>query len=155
MRKKRPVHSALKISKIENLRSKVPTAFLSTEPYEFIRLIRERLGMTQAQLGKRCGLSQQYVAAIESGKKDIRISTLSKILRALECALVTLPVPRAAFEKMVWKKAMETAKKSLKSVLGNMALEDQLPKALDQRVILEREIARLSEKPSSEIWDEE
>ena len=48
---------------------------------------RHRVGMTQAQLAKACGLTQSVVARIESKRARPQIDTLYKILAALGCTL--------------------------------------------------------------------
>jgi predicted transcriptional regulator len=45
-----------------------------------------KLGLTQAQLAELAGVTQAYIAKIEAGAADPRISTLEKILKALERA---------------------------------------------------------------------
>lgn len=49
-----------------------------------IRAMRKKAGLTQAQLAKKAGVSQALIARIEAGSIDPRISTLRKILAALE-----------------------------------------------------------------------
>ena len=48
-----------------------------------IRAMRKKAGLTQAQLAKKAGVSQALIARIEAGSIDPRISTLRKILAAL------------------------------------------------------------------------
>lgn len=49
-----------------------------------IRRMRKRLGLTQTDLAKRANVSQSLIARIESGSVDPRLSTLRRILEALE-----------------------------------------------------------------------
>ncbi|MEM2874978.1 MAG: CBS domain-containing protein [Candidatus Hadarchaeales archaeon] len=49
-----------------------------------IKAIRIRLKLTQAELAKRAGVTQAYIAKIEAGEADPRISTMERISRALE-----------------------------------------------------------------------
>lgn len=44
---------------------------------------RKERNMSQLELGKLCGVKQPYIARIEKGKADIQISTLIKLLLAL------------------------------------------------------------------------
>lgn len=53
-----------------------------------IRALRAKLGLTQAQLAELAGVTQAYIAKIEAGTTDPRVSTLEKILTALERARV-------------------------------------------------------------------
>ncbi len=51
-----------------------------------IKTMRTRLGLTQAQLAELTGVTQAYIAKIEAGAADPRVSTLEKISNALERA---------------------------------------------------------------------
>lgn len=51
-----------------------------------IRNLRIKLGLTQAQLAELAGVTQAYIAKIEAGIADPKVSTLEKILTALEGA---------------------------------------------------------------------
>jgi len=44
---------------------------------------RERLGLTQAELAEKAGVSQPMIARIESGSVDPRVSTFGRIVEAL------------------------------------------------------------------------
>jgi predicted transcriptional regulator len=46
--------------------------------------MRKRLGLTQTELAQRANVSQSLIARIESGSVDPRLSTLRRILEALE-----------------------------------------------------------------------
>jgi predicted transcriptional regulator len=49
-----------------------------------LKRIRKRLGITQGDLAQRAGISQAYVAKLESGQADPKLSTFQKILDCLE-----------------------------------------------------------------------
>ncbi|RLE74581.1 MAG: hypothetical protein DRJ44_07250, partial [Thermoprotei archaeon] len=49
-----------------------------------LRELRKRAGLTQKELARRAGVSQSLIARIESGSVDPRLSTLRRILQALE-----------------------------------------------------------------------
>ncbi len=51
-----------------------------------IKVMRTRLGLTQAQLAELAGVTQAYIAKIEAKAADPRVSTLEKISKALERA---------------------------------------------------------------------
>ncbi len=48
-----------------------------------IRRIRKELGITQEELARRAGVTQAYIAKLEAGKVDPRLSTFNRILQAL------------------------------------------------------------------------
>ncbi len=49
-----------------------------------IKAMRNRLGFSQSKLANLAGVTQAYIAKIESGKADPRFSTLERISKALE-----------------------------------------------------------------------
>ena len=49
-----------------------------------IRAVRTRLGFSQSKLASLAGVTQAYIAKIESGKADPKFSTLERISKALE-----------------------------------------------------------------------
>jgi transcriptional regulator with XRE-family HTH domain len=55
---------------------------------------RHKKGWSQAELGRRVGLPQMHISAIETGKVTPRFDTLLEVARALDQDL--LLVPRAA-----------------------------------------------------------
>ena len=52
-----------------------------------IRGRRRRLGLTQAALAARAGLSREYVARLETTQQDPSLSTLAKLARALKVTI--------------------------------------------------------------------
>lgn len=66
---------------------------------EFARLVaklRQKLGLTQAELGTKIGAPQSYVARFESGMHDIRLSRFLELIRVLGFDVVVLPKDVAA-----------------------------------------------------------
>lgn len=51
---------------------------------DLVRARREALGLSQAQLGERCGISGPQVSRIESGVRGLSLETLAKLARELE-----------------------------------------------------------------------
>jgi len=62
------------------------------EPYEQIarRLVAFRLenGLSQAELARRCGVSQPAIARLERGEHEPRLATLRRVAHALDADLV-------------------------------------------------------------------
>jgi predicted DNA-binding mobile mystery protein A len=143
------------IDKRLNLLPKIDV--LVRPPRGWIKAIREALGMTTAQMGKRIGVSQPRVVAIEKAEKtgSITIDTLERAARALDCQLVYTLVPRKPLEEMIIERATRLAKRRLNSTGHSMSLEAQDLAASDYQAQLEQLIQRLMSKAGSEIWDEE
>jgi len=52
------------------------------DPASFLRVARERSGLTQRVLAERAGTSQSVVARIEGGQSSPRVSTLNRLVEA-------------------------------------------------------------------------
>lgn len=52
-----------------------------------IKELRNKLGISQEELGFRSGVHRTYIASLEVGKRNISIATLEKIVKALEVSL--------------------------------------------------------------------
>lgn len=52
---------------------------------EQIRNHRKKIGLSQKELGKKLGVSQQHIAQYENGKRIPKLETLIKISEALDC----------------------------------------------------------------------
>ncbi len=120
-----------------------------------IYLVRHRLGMTQAQLAKRCGLPQSHIAKIEKGKVDIQIGTLRRIFKALSCGLVVAPRPEKDLDEVIGEQARKAALKRVRRVAGTMAMEKQRPEDDVLEEMVRSETEKLLQERRSEIWEAE
>ena len=82
--KRLPVSSQFLVDQIVSYGQNVPQAVESLPAHALIRMLRKALRMTQAQLAARAKLTQSYLAVIESGRTDLKLSTLRKIISALQ-----------------------------------------------------------------------
>lgn len=123
----------------------------------WIRAIREALGMTTAQLGKRLGIRQASVVGLEKSEasKSITLETLERAAHALDCRLVYALVPRKPLAELVYERAHALAKRRLRSVSHSMALEDQAVDEEDEKAHLERLVQELMIKRGSALWEDE
>ncbi len=126
-------------------------------PRGWIKAIREALGMTTAQLGKRLGVSQPRAVKIENAetKGSITLESLERAANALDCRLVYALVPKIPLDELVVERAERLAKKRLKSTSHSMALEAQGVDAEDEEEQLKRMIQSLIDKAGSELWEED
>jgi len=126
-------------------------------PRGWIKAIREALGMTTAQLGKRLGVSQPRAVKIENAetKGSITLDSLERAAHALDCRLVYALVPRKPLDELVAERAERLAKKRLKSTSHSMALEAQSVATEDEQEQLKLMIRSLLDKAGSELWEED
>jgi len=122
----------------------------------WIRAIREALGMTTAQLGKRLGIRQASVVGLEKAEasKSITLETLERAAHALDCRLVYALVPCKPLAELVYERARALAKRRLRSVSHSMALEDQAVDEEDEKAHLERLVQELMSKRGSALWED-
>ncbi|MDR1418732.1 MAG: mobile mystery protein A [Endomicrobium sp.] len=118
----------------------------------WIRTIREALGMTTSQLAKRLKISQARIVHIEKNENNLKISTLNKIAKALNCAFVYYIIPNDNIKNIVSRQAHIKASNIIGNVNKNMSLENQLS---DSKEILEDLTKDLLNKNISRIWDED
>ena len=104
-----------------------PTETFLVPPKGWIRAIRDALGMTAEQLGRRIGIRQQSVIDIEASEArgTIQLKTLRRAAEALDCQLVYALVPRDTLAGRVDRRAVELAERQLGFVEHSMRLEDQ------------------------------
>ncbi len=126
-------------------------------PRGWLKAIREALGMTTAQLGRRMGVAQSRAVAIEQAeiKGSTTLNTLEKAAHALDCRLVYSLVPRTSLENLVEERALLVAKKRLKSTSHSMALEAQDVDTNDEYEQLKKLTRRLIEQAGSRLWEDE
>ena len=144
-----------KLDKRLNLLKNV--GLMARPPRGWIKAIREALGMTTAQLAKRLGVSQPRVLAIEKAEVSgsIKMESVERAARALDCRLVYALVPRKPLESLVEDRARELAKKRLRATSHSMALEDQRVDETDEQEHLERLVQKLLNQPGSALWEGE
>lgn len=107
-------------------------------PGDWIRILRNRLRMTQTELAKRAHITQANLAAIESGRVDPKVGTLRRIYQGLWCDLNVEPRLEKPLEELLRGRARTVALKHLKHTMGTMALEDQAPDKEIFRRLLEK-----------------
>ncbi|MEQ8693158.1 MAG: mobile mystery protein A [Pseudomonadales bacterium] len=130
---------------------------LAQPPRGWIRAIREALGMTTQQLGNRLGVSQPRITHMEQAETSgsIKLETLQRAANALECELVYAFVPRQSLQEMMRSRATKQAQSILDATAHSMTLEDQLPDAETQEILLQELIAELTDRAGSSLWDDE
>jgi predicted DNA-binding mobile mystery protein A len=93
----------------------------------WIRAIRGALGMSQAVLAERLGVSGAAVNQLERAELHggITVGKLSEVARALDCTLVYALVPSSTLEQTVSTQAKSVAEQILGYASRTMALEAQ------------------------------
>ena len=146
-------------SEFKNLRLKQLDRAL--EPYRAARevprplkgwicTIRQALGISSGELGRRLGTSRQLPLQLEKGEAEDRITlkSLRAAANALDCDLAYALVPRAgSMQELIENRARAEAKNRVLGVEHSMALENQAVGKIDDAV--ETETRRLVRKRTS------
>jgi predicted DNA-binding mobile mystery protein A len=106
-------------------------------PKGWIRAIRDAIGMTGAQLGRRLGMTAQGVVSLERSEASgtIQLNTLRRAAEAMDCVLIYALVPKTSLTEMVDYRARDLALRALRRVSHSMALEDQqVDRDLEKRI---------------------
>ncbi|MCG3205536.1 MAG: hypothetical protein KCHDKBKB_02258 [Elusimicrobia bacterium] len=156
--KKRYVNSPLDEMAL-NAISKAAGSYSGQEPdipfHAWIRILREALRMTQRELAQRAKISQAHLTAIETGKIDPQLSTVSKIFAALTAKTIIKPQLQKPISEILKARAGVIALKRLKRGMGTMALEDQAPDSDVFRHLLDKERDEILNDARVHLWREE
>ena len=99
-----------------------------------LKRMRKRLGITQEELAQRAGVTQAYIAKLESGQADPKLSTFQRIL---ECLETLEKETKRAGDVMVSPIISIDANDSVENAISVMKKEDisQLPVTRRGRVV--------------------
>jgi predicted DNA-binding mobile mystery protein A len=103
----------------------------------WIAAVREALGLSLAEIGRRLRVPRQNVQTFERAEANDRITlaTLRKVAEAMGCDLIYGFVPKAgSFEQLAERAARESATRDVQRVVHTMALEDQKPENTSQLI---------------------
>lgn len=137
---------------LSSLRTELGSQYATPSYAEWIRILRNYLRMTQAELAERCHISQPHLAGIESGRTDPQIGTLNKIFQGLSCDLDIVPRPHKPLEEILRGRARSLALKRLKQAMGTMSLENQAPGKEAFRLLLEKRTDEILNDPRERLW---
>ena len=121
----------------------------------WIKAVREALGMTTAQLGKRLGVSQQRAAMVEKAEADgsITLRSLEQAAQTLGCRVIYVLYPEEPLTQTLRARAEAVAEQQMRAVEQTMRLEEQ--SVADSGLRLETR-AKLMEqllKRPARLWD--
>ena len=118
-----------------------------------IKMIRVQLGMSQKVLSRRAGLPQSTISRIEKKERGVNLSTLNKVLGALCCELLIVPMLLEPIDVIRRKQARKKAEKQIRYLKGTMNLEAQQPDSRMLEELVKQEEERLLQGAGSELWE--
>ena len=121
----------------------------------WIKTIREALGLSARQLGKKAGLDQSRISRLETAEKDgnLKLSSLQKIARGFHMKFVYGFVPEEPLEQLVRAQAKKIALKRLKRLSETMRLEKQELSKEEQEKAMEDMIEKILVDQPKHFWD--
>jgi predicted DNA-binding mobile mystery protein A len=116
------------------------------------RAVREALGMSTEQLGRRLGTTRQAVSLLERSELEetVRLASLRRAAEALDCTLVYAFVPNDSLDDAVRRQALSVARAELARVDQTMLLEAQRLDDADAEEMLAARVAELMDTPG--LW---
>lgn len=131
-------------------------ALSSIPPTGWIKSIREALGMSTAQMGKKVGIDQSRISRIENAevRGDVKLSSLMKIAESLDMQFVYAFIPKQSLEDMVQQQAKSIALKRMKRLNNTMRLEEQeLPDEQKEKALKDMINKIMIDEPK-DFWDQ-
>lgn len=121
----------------------------------WVRAIREALGMTQAQLATRLGISRTSLQDLERAEANRRITldSLDRLAKTMDCRVVYALVPqRGSLDDVRTRRAQELADALLKSSEHSMKLEAQGVSARESKRQRELLVESLLRGSPRKLW---
>jgi predicted DNA-binding mobile mystery protein A len=131
-----------------------PTERFRPPPKGWVRAIRDALGMTGVQFGRRLGIRPQSVETLEKSEANgsVQLKTLRRAAEALECTLVYALVPNTSLEGLAHDRARQIANRDLGRVAHTMKLEAQDTRDADLQTRIEAYIRDILKE--RDLWNE-
>jgi predicted DNA-binding mobile mystery protein A len=104
-----------------------PTSRFTPPRLGWVRAVRDALGMSADDLGRRMGITGASVRSIEKNEQagGVRLSTLRRAAEAMDCEVVYALVPKESLDATVKRQARRILREQWQRVDRSMALEDQ------------------------------
>jgi predicted DNA-binding mobile mystery protein A len=130
-------------------------AQLGMSSISVIKSLREALGISTAQLGKKVGLDQSRISRLENSETsgNIKLSSLQKIARGLGMEFVYGFVPHVTLEEMVREQAKKIALERMKRLNHTMSLELQALSEEDKKSVLKDMIDKILIDNPKDLWN--
>ncbi len=121
----------------------------------WIRSIRESLGMSAAQLGRRLGVCRQRIAQVEKDELpgNVTLKSMTQLADAMDCVFVYWVVPKTSLEEIVRSQAKKIAEASVDRTAQAMSLEGQAITEQDRAELIEGAIDALLNDDKARLWE--
>lgn len=131
---------------------------LQTPKEGWIALVRNALGMSGAQLGKRLSLSRGRISQAEKAEAEggVTLRSMHELAEGLGCRFVYAIIPESGdLGDVVEAQARNKATALVKRAATHMALEKQSLRDEQNKAEIERLTRDLIQNPPSNFWEVE
>lgn len=121
----------------------------------WVRAMREALGMSQAQLATRAGISRATVQKLELAEcqRRITLNSLDRLASALGCQVAVALVPHGgSLDVLREREANTKAEALMKSAVHSMNLEGQIVSPANQRGVKQDLVESLLSGSPRKLW---
>lgn len=121
----------------------------------WIKVIREALGMSLRQLGKKANLDPSRISRLEKAEVsgELKLSTLRKVAEALDMEFVYAFVPKNDLETLVREQAKKIAIDRMSKLNHTMRLEQQELSEEEKKKSLQNMIDKIVFEEQKKLWD--
>ena len=123
----------------------------------WLRSIREALGMSGKQLGKRMNVSQPRIVKLEKDEISgaVTFKTMRQAAEALDCVFVYALVPRTSLEETLRTQVKKVANDRLSRTSHSMLLEDQQVASSERTKMFDAKVEDLMRELPRDLWSGE
>ena len=122
----------------------------------WIRAIREAIGMSGRQLGKRLNVSKQRIHELENEELSgsVTIKTMRKAAEALQCIYIYGLIPHENLEQIVKNRAEYISKRKMKISNQTMMLENQQLSEKETEEMTHSQAEEMVNTLPQSLWDD-
>jgi len=122
----------------------------------WIKLVRQALGMSGAQLARKMGVSRALVSNTEKAETEgrVTIKKMHEFAEAMECEFVYCMIPKDKIETILAQRAAEKAKLIVDRTNRHMSLEAQGLSNEQANSEVERLASEILKGKISNLWND-
>ena len=148
--------SDLKLRQLDEVLLPLAGGALPVPPrHGWLKAIREALGITTRQFGRRVGLANSTIVQAEQGEAagTISLGQLRRLADALDCEMHYMLVPRGSLATRVDQQADRKARERVAPLAHSMALEQQRAGSTFEELQVTAVKDELLRGRRSRLWD--
>jgi len=118
-------------------------------------MIRNQLGMSQKALARLARVPQSTISRVEGSTTESNVSTLQKILKALSCEIIIVPLLTEPIDIIRHKQTRRVTENNIRYLQVTMSLEGQEPDIQFIQALIKEEEDELLRSHKGKFWQEQ